>query len=120
MAWPIFQGGLTTGQVREAEGNLDVTRAQLDAQRLQVRLDVEQAQLSLRAAKSEVAATNDALVNTKVRLHLAEGRYEAGVGTIIELGDAQIAVATAAAQVVQAEFNLSTARAQLLTAMGRR
>lgn len=120
LAWPIFQGGLTTGQVREAEGNLDVTRAQLDAQRLQVRLDVEQAQLSLRAAKSEVAATNDALVNTKVRLHLAEGRYEAGVGTIIELGDAQIAVATAAAQVVQAEFNLSTARAQLLTAMGRR
>ncbi len=120
VAWPIFQGGLTRGQVREAEANLDVTRAQLDLQKLQVRLDVEQAALNVRAAKSEILATNEALVNTKERLRLAEGRYEAGVGAIIELGDAQVAASAAAAQVVQAEFDLSVARAQLLTAMGRR
>ncbi len=120
LSWPIFQGGLTNGQVREAEANLDVTRAQLEGQKLQVRLDVEQAALNIRAAKSEIQASNEALTNTKERLRLAEGRYEAGVGAIIELGDAQVAASNAAAQVVQAEFNLSLARAQLLTAMGRR
>jgi len=120
VTWPVFQGGLTNGQVREAEGNLVVTRAQLEGQKLQVRLDVEQASLNIRAAKSEISATNEALTNTKERLRLAEGRYEAGVGSIIELGDAQVAEATAAQQVVQAEYDLSVARAQLLTAMGRR
>jgi outer membrane protein len=120
LSWPIFQGGLTNGQVREAEANVDVTRAQLDGEKLQVRLDVEQAALNVRAAKSEIQASNEALTNTKERLRLAEGRYEAGVGSIIELGDAQVAQSSAAQQVVQAEFDLSLARAQLLTAMGRR
>ena len=50
---------------------------------------------------------------------LAEGRYQAGVGNIIELGDAQVAQTSAAAQAVQAEYNLATARAQLGRALGR-
>jgi len=58
-------------------------------------------------------------VNAREQLRLAEGRYQSGVGSIIELGDAQIAATSAAAQVVQADFNLATARAQLLTALGR-
>jgi outer membrane protein len=119
ITWPIFQGGLTKGQVHEAEANLDSLGAQAEAFRLQVRLDVEQAVLSVRAAKAGIDASNDALVNARERLRLAEGRYESGVGTIIELGDAQVAVASAAAQVIQAEFNLSSARAQLSTALGK-
>ena len=35
------------------------------------------------------------------------------------LGDAQIAAANAAAQVVQTDFQLATARAQLIWALGR-
>jgi len=120
LTWPIFQGGVTAGQVREAEANADVSRAQLEAERLQVRFDVEQAVLTVKAAKAAIAASEDALTNARDRLRLAEGRYEAGVGSIIELGDAQVAAANAAATVVQAYFNLSTARAQLLTALGRR
>jgi outer membrane protein len=54
-----------------------------------------------------------------VRLTLAEGRYQAGVGNVIELGDSQVALTTAAAQEVQAIFNLATARAKLLQALGR-
>ncbi len=58
-------------------------------------------------------------MNARLRLKLAEGRYEAGVGSAIELGDAQVALTHAGAQRVQAQFNLSTARAQLLAALGR-
>src|SRR5262249_14785608 len=119
LAWPIFQGGLTTGQVHEAEANLDVVSAQTEALRLQIRVDVEQAALSVRAAKAGIVAANDALGNARERLRLAERRYESCVGTIIELSDAHVAVANAEAQVVQAAFNLSNARAQLLSAMGK-
>ena len=116
---PLLQGGAIQAQVRQAEGQVRQAQAQLETERQQVRLDVEQARLGIRSAKGAIAAADDALVNTRDRLKLAEGRYTTGVGSIIELGDAQIAVTTAAAQKVQAEYQLSTARAQLLKALGR-
>jgi outer membrane protein len=120
LTWPIFQGGLTHGQVREAEANADSFRAQADVQKLAVRLDVEQAQLGIRTAKASLIASADVLANARERLRLAEGRYAAGVGSAIELGDAQLAVTQAAAQRVQAQFQLSSARADLLAALGQR
>jgi len=119
LSWPIFLGGLTRGQVREAQGNLGVVDSQLEAERLQVRLDVEQARLSVRSAKVSIGATEEALINAREQLRLAEASYSQGVGNIIQLGDAQVAVTSAGAQRVQADFNLAIARAQLLLALGR-
>lgn len=120
LTWPILQGGLTNGQIREAEANLDVVNAQLDALRIQIRTQVDQARLAVRAAKASIGAADDALTNARLQLKLAEGRYAAGVGSIIELADAQVAYTNARAQVVQAHFNLSNSRAQLITALGLR
>jgi outer membrane protein len=60
------------------------------------------------------------IANARERLRLAEGRYASGVGSVIELGDSQLALTTAAAQVVQANYQLSSARADLLAALGTR
>ena len=100
-------------------GAVQFIEAQRDLVRQRVRLGVEQARLAVRAAKAAVGAANEAEANAREQLRLAEGRYQAGVGSIIELGDAQIAATTAAAQKVQADYNVSTARAQLLNALGR-
>jgi outer membrane protein len=117
--WQLFQGGLTWYTVKEQKANLDAIEAQRDLLRQQVRLGVEQARLAVRAAKAALGAAVEAEVNAREQLRLAEGRYAAGVGSIIELGDAQVAETTAAAQRVQADYNVSTARAQLLNALGR-
>jgi outer membrane protein len=119
LTWQIFGGGITDAQVREARANTAVLRAQYDLQRQQVRADVEQARLGVRATKAAIEATHEAAVNARVRLGLAEGRYQAGVGNIIELGDSQVALTAAAAQEIQAVFNLATARAKLLQALGQ-
>jgi outer membrane protein len=105
--------------VHEAEGNLGFAAAQLDLVRQQVRADVDQSVLAIRAAKGALTSARDALVAARQRLSLAEGRYQNGSGSVIELGDAQIAEANAAAAVVQTDFQLATARAQLLWAIGR-
>lgn len=117
--YPLFQGLLVPAQVREQQANLRSLRAQLDGLKQQVRFDLEQARLGVRGAREALVAANEVLVNARQRLHLAEGRYTAGVGNIIELDDAQLAVTSAAAQRVQAEYSLSTARAALLRALGR-
>ena len=118
LTWNLFQGGLTNGRVHEAEGNLAFAAAQLDVLRQQVRVDVDQALLAIRAAKAALASARRALLAARQRLSLAEGRYQNGSGSVIELGDAQIAASNAAAQVVQTDFQLATARAQLLFALG--
>ncbi len=120
LTWPILQGGLTNGQIREAEANLEVIDAQLASLRLQIRTQVDQARLAVRAAKSSIGAADEALANARLQLKLAEGRYSAGVGSIIELTDAQVAYTSARAQVVQAHFSLSNSRAQLVIALGIR
>lgn len=116
---PIYLGGAINANVRQAEAQLIGVRAQLEGERQQIRLDIEQARLSIRAAKALIEAADDAAANTRDRLRLAEGRYQSGVGSIIELGDAQVAETSAEVQRVQAEYQLYTARAQLLKALGR-
>lgn len=118
LSWPILLGGLTKGEIDTAQGNLGTLDAQLEGERLQVRLDVEQARLSVRSAKVSIGATEEALINAREQLRLAEASYSQGVGNIIQLGDAQVAVTSAGAQRVQADFNLAIARAQLLLALG--
>ena len=116
---PIFLGGLTRGQVNEAKANLESIRAQAEIERQQIRFEVEQARLAVRAAKETIVAAEEALVNAREQLRLAEGRYETGVGSILELSDAQVALTSAGQQGVQAEYTMAQARAQLLKALGR-
>jgi len=54
-----------------------------------------------------VSAT--ALRQARENLELAEGRYQTGVGNIIELTDAQASLTTAEANHVQALYNHQTA-----------
>ncbi len=118
--WDFFDGLKTPGVVLQAQSNLDNANAQLTAEQLAVRFSVEQAAATLEGSKEALVASEDALVNAREQLRLAEQRYATGVGSIIELSDAQVAATSAGAQLVQARFTLATARAQLLAAIGRR
>ncbi len=117
--WPLLEGGLTRARTREERANLQILRAQFDQLRQRLRFELEESRLAVRAAKAVVAASDEALLSAQDRLKLAEGRYAAGVGNVIELGDAQLALSNAQAQRVNAEYDLSTARAQLLNALGK-
>lgn len=119
LTWPLVRGGATFAEVREARANERNVEANSASLRQTVRLQVEQARLGVLAAEAVLEAAGEALANARARLGLAEGRYEAGVGNVIELGDAQVALTQAEAQSVSADYSLSMARAQLLSALGR-
>lgn len=119
LGWNLFAGGLTRAQVREARANESAVAAQEDAFRIAVRTDVDGARRGVVAARAALDAAAEALAAANERLRLAEGRYRAGAGSIIELGDAQVAATTAAAQRVRADYDLASARATLLRALGR-
>jgi outer membrane protein len=120
LTWPIFQGLQTRGQVREADALIGSVRARRDGLVNEVWVAVQRAAATVRAANEALTAADEALVAARERRRLADGRYSAGVGSIIELSDAELGAANAGAQRVAAEYALSTARAALILALGRR
>ena len=109
---------LVHGQTREAEGNLAGARAQQRAILDAVRSETVTAQAALVAARDELRFARR-LVETSARQRgLAEGRYQSGIGNVIELYDALLTDVNARSQLVQAHLDLASARARLRHALG--
>ncbi len=116
---PIFNGFQTTYQAEQALYTYNSIKEQERLQRQQVALQVEQSYLNLTAA-AEVVKANDAAVKAaKENLDLQEGRYQVGVGSIVEVTDAQTTYTNAETNYVNALASYKVAQAQLLNAMGR-
>ncbi|MBL9004378.1 MAG: TolC family protein [Myxococcales bacterium] len=119
LSWPILSGLSTVYGLREAHANLLAARATLDALRLSLRSQLLSALYQLRAAVRSVQAARALSAQADRQLEMARGRYQAGVGSAIELGDAAVTAASAQGQRVQAEYALYSARATLLWHIGQ-
>lgn len=110
---------LIHGQMHEAEGQ----RLQLVAQERQIRhtirLEAATARAQLVAAREAVQTARTLVAAARERRDLAEGRYRAGVGSIIELTDAELAFVNARYQEVQARFDHAQAHARMERVLGR-
>ena len=104
----IFNGGLTTAQIGEAEANLSNLKYNEEVLRQNIALEVRQAVLNLQQAEESIRVTEKGLQQARENLDLAEGRYQTGVGNIIELTDAQASLTSAEANHVQALYNYQT------------
>lgn len=119
LQFPLFQGFLTREEVKEAQASLDSTRyAATDLQRL-VRLEVEQAALSVREATERFEARRKEQEASGENLRLARERYKVGAGDIIEMIDAQVQMTQAETAAIEALYDSSISAATLLRAIGR-
>jgi outer membrane protein TolC len=116
---PIFDGFRTTNRVEETLHTYYVIKAQEEQQRQQVALDVEQAYLRLVELRERIKANEAAATTAKENLDLANGRYEVGVGSIIEVTDAQQLYTDAQTTYVRALYDYKIADAQLTRAIGK-
>ncbi len=119
MNWPLVSGGDKLARLQELHAQFDALTGQREVLDQQIRLDVTQAALAIRGARDGVSAAGTAVQEARISLKLAEGRYAVGLGSVIELDDAQQQLATAEGQQIQEMVQLDDARAQLLKALGR-
>ena len=113
-----FNPYFTRQQVAEFHANARAARALATRLRNEIHVELQQARLALDTAKRVVVATVRVIEAASERLSLADGRYRAGAGTMLELSDAQLAVNSARASRVQAAYDVEVARAQLARALG--
>lgn len=115
---PVFSGYSVTYGVRQAKAALEASEVNVEQIRLNVSRDVWNAYYALDSANQQLSATAALLKSAEQNQDVALGRYQAGVGTILDLLTAQAAAATARQQRVQAELAWQVARAQLVYALG--
>ncbi len=119
LSLPLFEGGTTQGKVGEARADLRALEAQGQAFRRSVLIELNQAYADIESAAARISVMESLLKKADESLELAQGRYAAGVGTYIEITDAQVASVNAETDHVQALYDYQLAAARFFKAMGR-
>lgn len=118
LQWYLYDGGNTAGMVKEAQGALKDSRAQLELIKQSVLQEVAASVVNLQTAEQRIATAEAEVANAEETSRLIDGRYKAGLGTFLDVLDAQHALVTARTNRVNAQSALDLARAALAHAIG--
>lgn len=115
---PIFNGGLFAA--RRAEADMEANARARDVQQLQLEVDeqVRDAWYKADEAYRSLDVTSRLVAQSKEALRLAQDRYEAGLGSIVELNEAQLNETSAEIAAADAKYTYLTRRAELDFAAG--
>ena len=83
-----------------------------------VELEVRSNYLGLREAEKRISTTQVAVAKAEEDFHIAQVRYMAGVGTNLDVIDAQVALTEAKTNFVNALYDYNTSKIALETSMG--
>ena len=117
-SWNVFDNGQTQASVNSA--NMALAKAKEAAAQTddQIRLDVRTAYLGLQAAEKNIQTTSVAVTRAEEDYKIAQVRYSAGVGTNLDVMDANEKLTTARTNYYTAIYNYNMSKAALDKAMG--
>ena len=116
-SWSLWDGGATQNAIKKANAQLEQVKeanlATVDA----VLLAVQKAYLNLRSAEQTIQSTQTAVAQGQESFRIATLRYRAGVGTNLDVLDAETKLTDARNNYVQAlyNYNISIAALEQLT-----
>ena len=114
----VFDSGVTAAKVNASEASLYKAEETYRQTKDSVQLDVRNNYLSLREAEKRIATSKVAVDSAEEDYRISQLRYQAGVGTNIDVMDAQVALTQAKNNYVQALYDYNTSSAALAKAMG--
>jgi outer membrane protein len=118
LTWSFYTGGKTKALVDQAKQDKQKAELGLDATKQAATTEILQCKLSYLEAQKRTEITSLALKVAQENSNLAIKRYEAGVGTTLEVSDAQVALEKAKNDELNARYDLYLAGIALKKAMG--
>lgn len=109
VSFPVFNEPTLGSALQEAEAARDEQEAKLAALVLQVRREVQENLLSVREARERMEAAAVGVRSAEENFALASERYRVGVGSPLEVSEAQRLLVAARSQEAQAGFDLEVA-----------
>ena len=111
LKWSIFDSFLTKGKVDSAKARLAQAQETLSKNKLSIEVEVRRIYSSYTEATELVQASSKVVEQGEENVRLAKSRLSAGVGTQLELLNAQYALTSARTNYVQALYNYIVATA---------
>lgn len=120
VTFPLFTGFRNTYQIRSSQSVLEGKVAARDLLANQVALDVWKAYQTLRTNSQALRTANTLVESAELSEKMTLGRYKAGVTnmSIVDVLNAQSALASARQQRVAALYNFQSSRTALVQAIG--
>lgn len=118
MSWDIWDNNVTKAQVNQKKAEVRRAEAELNDKISDVKLEVCKAYLNLRSAEENIKTMKEALSKAEEDYRIEIFRYEAGVGTNLEVMDAEEKMVSAKSDYITALYDYNSSRASLDDAMG--
>jgi outer membrane protein TolC len=118
LTWRLFSGGLNRGKVLQAQSQVDKAKINLKALDNNVDLEVREAYFNYTAAQAQVDAAREATISARENFRVNQIRFNAGVGTSLELSDALLSTTQAEDRYISAQTELRVALVTLQRAAG--
>ena len=118
VSWNIFDSGVTRGAIEAAEAERDIALLTLKKTEETIDLNLRKAYLNMREAEQRFTSTGDAVRQAREDYHIANERYRAGEGILLDIIDAQTALSAAETNAISARYDYARYRAQVENLMG--
>lgn len=115
---PVVDGGETKARIEGVRALLDQDDADEESLRQTITRDVRSAALTLTNALERVKSSELNVKYSEDNLTLAQGRYEVGVGNMLEVSDAVSSLANSRYNLYQALYDAQVARTTLDESIG--
>ena len=116
--WAAFDNNVTQAQMNRKRAAVHKLQQAAEDTREQIALDVQTAYLSLLAAEKNIKTTSVAVERAVEDFKIAQVRYTAGVGTNLDVTDADEKLVAAQTNYYDALYNYNLSKAALDRAMG--
>ena len=115
---PVFKGFSTKARVSQEQLALKGLEKDFESLKQQISQEVWNAYLAVKESVERIATTSKGVESARENLAMAEGEYKEGVGSIIQLTDAQTSFITADQNYIQALSDYKISFAELERTIG--
>jgi outer membrane protein TolC len=116
---PLFGGFRSSSTIRQLQARAEQLEATRDRIALQIELEVWQAYFDLDTAVAAIDSARALLKSASQSREVAQARYQAGVGNLLNLLSAQASEANARMEIIQAEMSWYSSLSRLNNAIGQ-
>lgn len=118
MNWPLFEGGLTQSQVREATARLNKADQELEAERLAAERQAASSLLSVSASSRLIEALRSSLTAQETALAAKTKGMDAGLFSVVQVADAYRLMFSAQRDFLKARYDYLLNRVKLKQSIG--
>jgi len=118
LSWNLFSGFYTQSYEQEIRAQIHSLEANLQQVIQSIYLEIENSKILYREATERLELSKALLKVAEESLNLTEARYKSGLGTFIEVSDAQNVYVNAKNAVIQADYDLMLSEIRFKKAIG--